>query len=75
MLKLFRRRRNRAAECGIDDGLVVRDLLDHPALQAVMNDMGADDLDPDATISMAWARLMAGGPLRFDHSESTEVAA
>jgi hypothetical protein len=37
-----------------------------------------DEVEVDAPVSLAWARLIAAGPIQFDHSdhsESTEVAA
>jgi len=95
MLNIFKRRRRRAAghdidraldgrgDRGLDEALAVRDLLDHPALRAVMadaltdqmtNDM-IDEVEADAPVSLAWARLIAAGPIHFDHSEPTEVAA
>ncbi len=75
MLKFFKRRNTWAAPTGrpvIDgtDPLAVGNLLDHPALQAVMV-----SVDPDAPTSLEWARLMAAGPIRFDRQVVLHAAA
>lgn len=75
MLKFFKHRNIWPAPTGrpvIDgsDPLAVRNLLDHPALQAVMV-----SVDPDAPTSLDWIRLMAAGPIRFDRQVELHAAA
>jgi len=73
----FFKRRKRSLELELrpiadrNDPLTICDLLQHPALQAVM----ASCDDAGAPPSLAWTRLAAGGPIRFDHSTALDAVA
>jgi len=69
MLKFMKRRRGSPIKG--DGSLAIQDLLDHPGLRDAM----IAQTEPDAPVSLDWTRLMAAGPIRFERSESTEVAA
>ena len=54
----------------IDDPLVIRDLLDHPALRALLDDDTADEPP-----SLSWASLAAAGPIDFEQVAYDDLAA
>ena len=85
MLNIFKRLRHRTAgpdadrdldgrgDRRLDEAFRIGDLLDHPALRAVMADAPTDpmtsdmidEVGADAPVSLAWARLIAAGPIPF----------
>ena len=70
MLKFFKRRRPTTVD--VADPLAIRNLLDQPALRALVVD---GDQSPDELLSMSWSRLAAAGPIRFDLVTFPEIAA
>jgi hypothetical protein len=76
MLKIFKRRprpaqlTDRPGAHGLDN-FEISDLLEHPALQAVM--VNSDEVD--APTSLEWARLAAGGPIHFDQPTRLDAVA
>ncbi len=72
MLKFFKRRRRHASMLDTDHPLAVRDLLDDPALRALVID---DDAADAAAPSLAWTRLVASGPLKFESLTYCDLAA
>lgn len=71
MLKFFKRRRSKPI-VDTDNPLVIRDLLEHPALRSLV--LVSDDT-PDAPVSPMWNGLVASGPIRFDLTSFPDVAA
>lgn len=77
MLKFFKRRRLTPVPAG-DDPLAIRDLLEQPALRALVltdRDTAADADTTETTVSPVWHRLVASGPIRFDRPTYSDVAA
>jgi hypothetical protein len=73
MLKFFKRRRSvKMSLVDADDPLAIRDLLDHPELRALL---ATGDDEADAAPSPSWVRLAAAGPIRFEPTTSSDIAA
>ncbi len=71
MLNIFKRRRRRST-IEVDNPLAIRNLLDHPALRAIVVEAAET---PDVTPSSSWAGLAASGPIRFDLPTYPDIAA
>ena len=70
MLKFFKRLLRRPM-VDIDDPLVIRDLLDQPALRALLETDDTADEPP----SLDWAILAASGPISFEQVAYDDLAA
>jgi hypothetical protein len=63
MLNFFKRRRPSTVEVELDNPLAIRDLLDHPALRALLVETGAT---PETPPPLTWIGLAASGAIRFE---------
>jgi hypothetical protein len=70
MLRFWRRRRPAVV---LDDPLAIRNLLDQPALRALM--IEADDTSDVRPPSPIWTGLASAGPIRLDLVTFPDVAA
>ena len=72
MLKYLMRLCRRPATIEVDNPLAIRDLLDHPALRALLIE---PDETSDTTPSQGWADIAASGPIRFEQVAYDDLAA
>lgn len=70
MLRIFKRRRPSTIDA--DNPLAIRNLLDHPALRAIVVEAAET---PDVPPSPMWVGLAASGPIRFDVVAYADLAA